>query len=225
MKVLMIEDDRNIVEIVSLAFQMRLPEASLVSAILGEKGLQLMESEAPDIVILDLGLPDVSGFDVLERIRQTSSVPVLILTVRGEETDIVKGVELGADDYVVKPFRQIELLARVRALTRRPVIQESKPVLTCGALRFDPSARRLLHKGDTVAITATESEILYHLMKNAGQVVPHSVLAASVWGDDQPGAADSLKVHVNRLRSKLEADTDNPQLILTRPGEGYMIVG
>src|SRR4030042_1995566 len=119
MKVLVIEDDREIVDAISLAFQIRWPEAKLISTRLGQKGVELVESESPDIVILDLGLPDINGFEVLQAIRLFSQVPTIILTVRSDEADIVKGLEWGADDYITKPFRQLEFLARVKALIRR----------------------------------------------------------------------------------------------------------
>ena len=119
MKLLMIDDDPNIVETVSLGLQLRWPEAELVSAQLGEKGIEMVKSEAPDIVILDLGLPDISGFEVLKRVRSFSNVPIIILTVCGEESAKVKGLDLGADDYMVKPYRLMELVARIRRLMRR----------------------------------------------------------------------------------------------------------
>lgn len=128
MKILIIEDDQEIVDAVSLAFQIRWPEDNLVSTHLGEKGLEMVESENPDVVILDLGLPDISGFEVLKQTRLFSDVPILILMVRADEADIVKGLEWGADDYVVKPIRQLELLSRIKALTRRKVpLAEENP--------------------------------------------------------------------------------------------------
>ena len=221
MKVLIIEDDQEIVEAVSLAFQIRWPEAKLVSTHLGERGIELVESENPDVTILDLGLPDISGFEVLKQIRLFSSVPVLILTVRADEADIVKGLEWGADDYVVKPFRQLELLSRVKALTRRRGPEEAP--LVCGQLHFNPSTGQLLYGEKEISLTRTEGRILHHLMRNAGQVVTHSGLAETVWGDDYPDAADSIKVYVRRLREKLEADPSHPQLILTKAGIGYLL--
>ena len=119
MKVLVIEDDKEIVDAISLAFQIRWPEAKVISTRLGQKGVELVESESPDIVILDLGLPDIAGFEVLRQIRLFSAVPTIILTVRAEEADVVKGLEWGADDYITKPFRQLELLARVKSMIRR----------------------------------------------------------------------------------------------------------
>jgi two-component system response regulator VicR len=222
-KVLIIEDDREIVETISLAFQIRWPEAKLVSTHLGERGVELVESEAPDIVILDLGLPDISGFEALRQIRLFSMVPVIILTVRAEEPDVVKGLEWGADDYMVKPFRQLELLARVRALIRRQSPPGEEQRLVCGALSLEPSTCQLVNGEKEIDLTPTECHILHHLMKNAGHVVPHSSLAETVWGCDYDGAAASLKSHIRRLREKIEMDPSHPQLILARPGVGYLL--
>ncbi len=222
MKVLIIEDDREIVEAISLTFQIRWPEAKVVSTHLGEKGVELVESEAPDIVILDLGLPDINGFEALRQIRLFSSVPIIILTVRADESDIVKGLEWGADDYITKPFRQLEFLARVKALIRRQYPSEEE-TLSCGPLRLDTTTGQLHHDGKEIALTVTESHILNHLMKNYGHVVTHSSLAEAVWGDDYPGSADSLKVHIRRLREKIETDPSHPKLILTKAGVGYFL--
>lgn len=222
MKVLIIEDDREIVEAISLALQMRWPEANMVSTRLGAKGVELVESEAPDIVILDLGLPDINGFEVLHQIRLFSNVPTIILTVRSDEADVVKGLEWGADDYITKPFRQMELLARVRSLIRRQSPSEEE-LLVCGPLRLNAVTGQLHYDGKEIALTITENRILSHLMKNAGHVVTHSSLAEVVWGDDYPGATDSLKVHIRRLREKIEVDPSHPQLILTRTGIGYFL--
>ncbi len=224
MKVLIIEDDMDIVEAISLAFQIRWPEAQVVSTHLGEKGIEMVETEAPDIAILDLGLPDISGFDVLKGVRLFSNVPLIILTVRAEEADIIKGLEWGADDYIVKPFRQLELLARVKSLIRRQSPPGEEPPLSCGPLHFDPTTRQLTNGEREVDLTRTEGEILHHLMKNAGHVATHSRLAEAVWGEDYPGVADSLKVHIRRLREKIEADPSHPQLILTKSGIGYSLV-
>ncbi len=222
MKVLLIEDDKEIIDAISLAFQIRWPEAKVVSTRLGEKGVELVESEAPDIVILDLGLPDISGFEVLRQIRLFSHVPTIMLTVRQDEADIVKGLEWGADDYITKPFRQLEFLARVKALIRRQSPEEEES-LVCGPLRLDVTSGQLYYDRKEIVLTVTESHILGHLMKNAGRVVTHSSLAEAVWGDDYPGVADSLKVHIRRLREKIEADPSHPQLILTRTGVGYFL--
>lgn len=222
MKVLIIEDDREIVETISLAFRIRWPEAELVSTHLGEKGVDMVESEAPELVILDLGLPDISGFEVLKQVRLFSTTPVLILTVSADESDIVKGLELGADDYVVKPFKQLELLARVKALLRRTPGIEELP-LVCGSLSYDPSTFQFFCSEKEINLTRTEAQVLQHMMERAGRVVTYSNLAEAVWGEDYPGAADSLKVYIRRLREKVEEKPSNPQLILTKAGIGYLL--
>jgi two-component system response regulator VicR len=222
-KVLIIEDDNAIVNFVRLAFKMRWPEAELISAGLGEEGLDLIESEKPDLVILDLGLPDIDGFEVLRQIRLFSTVPVVILTVSGEEADMVKGLELGADDYIVKPFRQMEFLARLKSQLRRKVSPDEEAPIVCGPLRLDPSTFELTYRGKQISLTLIEGKIMCYLMQNAGHVVTHSRLGEVIWGEDYPGAVDSLRVYIRRLREKLEADPGNPHLILTKVGVGYLL--
>ncbi|MBL7126007.1 MAG: response regulator transcription factor [Dehalococcoidales bacterium] len=224
MKILIIEDDQAIVEAISLTIQISWPDAKLLNTHLGERGIELLQAENPDVIILDLGLPDISGFEVLKRIRLFSDVPILILTVRSDETDIVKGLEWGADDYVIKPFRQMELLSRIKLVTRRRgAITEGAP-LVCGELQLDPSTGQLFYREKEIKLTPTEGSIMTHLMKNAGRVVTHSRLAEAVWGVDYPDAADSLRVHIRRLRTKLESDPSDPKIVLTRAGVGYLLV-
>jgi len=221
-KVLIIEDNEEVVEAVSLAFHILWPEARIVSTDSGEEGIKLVETEHPDVVILDLGLPDMSGFEVLRSTRLFSTVPVVILTVRGEEADIVKGLELGADEYIVKPFRQLELLSRVRALTRRQcAVQEAAPIV-CGRLCLNLSERTVNYGGRQINLTRTENNILLQLMRNAGRVVTHTRLAEELWGNNYPDAAASLKVHVRRLREKIELDPCHPELIIVKRGLGYL---
>jgi two-component system KDP operon response regulator KdpE len=222
-KVLIVEDDQEIVSFVRLAFQMRWPEAQLVSSSLGEEGLELVETENPDLVILDLGLPDISGFDVLRQIRLFSSVPVVILTVKADEADMVKGLEWGADDYVVKPFRQLELLARLKVQLRKQIPPGEEAPIISGSLRLDPSTYQLTYGGKEISLTIVEGRIMQHLMQNAGHVITHSRLAEAVWGEDHPGAIDSLRVYIRYLREKLEEDPSHPKLILTKVGIGYLL--
>lgn len=221
MKVLIIEDAPDIVEVIDIAIQIRWPGAKVVSTSLGEQGVELVETETPDVVILDLGLPDISGFEVLKQIRAFSMVPIIIVTVRGEEADIVKGLELGADEYVVKPFGQLELLARVQALIRRqqPFLEEQP--ITVGAIRFGPSMSKMLYDGKEISLTRTEGLILYELMKNAGNVLGKAHLAEMIWGDYHIGALNNLQVYIQRLRKKIEPDPHHPRLIITKFGIGY----
>ena len=182
MKVLLIESDREIIDAISLAFQIRWPEAEVVSTRLGQKGLELVESESPDIIILDLSLPDISGFEVLREYRRFSSVPTIFLTVRSDEVDIVKGLEWGADDYIVKPFRQLEFLVRVKALIRQQSCPKQETI-SSGHLCLETAPGQLDNSGKEVVLTTIESLILAHLMRNAGHIIKRSSLAEAVWGE------------------------------------------
>jgi DNA-binding response OmpR family regulator len=222
MKILVIEDDKDIVDTITLAFQVGWPGVELVSTGEGKKGVEMVKTESPDFVILDLGLPDINGFEVLRQVRCFTKVPVIILTVITEEDDIIRGLEWGADDYVTKPFRKMELLARIKTILRRQTPGQESP-LVCGALRYEPSSRRFYNLDKEIVLTGTEADILYQLMKQAGRVLSHATLAENVWGDYYPGSADTLKVHIRHLREKLEKDASHPKLILTRPGIGYSL--
>jgi len=223
MKVLIIEDDYTTVETISLSLQVGWPEAKVVSTKLGEEGIELVEGESPDAVILDLGLPDIDGFEVLKGIRLFSYVPIIILTVRGEETDVVKGLEWGADEYITKPFRQLELLARVKSIIRRRDYRRGELYLNCGPLHFDVAMRKLKHGEKVINLTSTESLILYHLAINTGKVVTHSSLAQEIWGEYYPGATEAIRVYIWHLRQKIEPNPRKPRLIVTKPGTGYAL--
>ena len=174
MKILIIEDDENIVDYIRNVFQIGWPKAKIISTHLGQRGIELVGREAPDVVILDLGLPDLDGFEVLKQIRLFSSVLIIILSVRGEEPDVVKGLGLGADEYVVKPFRQLELLARVRALARRQKPLKQDLSIVYGPLRFGYSLCDVVYGEGEITLTNTEGRILYELMAKKGGVVTHS---------------------------------------------------
>ena len=221
-KMLIIEDSEDVVEAVSVALQIRWPQLEIISTGEGEEGLELAARESPDMVILDLGLIDISGFEVLKRIRLFSNIPIIIVTVRGDEADIIKGLELGADEYIVKPFRQLELLARIKAIARRLYSIEGERPIVCGQFYFDPSSRIIKYNGKCVVLTHTENIILLKLMQNIDIVVTHSKLAEDIWGNSYPEAAASIKVYIRRLRKKIEPDPNHPRLILTKPGLGYL---
>jgi len=218
----MIEDDEDIKEAVSLAFEINWPEAKLVSTNLGKKGVELASSESPDIIILDLGLPDITGFDVLRGIRAFSNVPVLILTVRGDEDDIVTGLETGADDYMTKPFRQVEFFSRVRALIRRdrPMGEE---VLTYGELSLDPSTGQLSHGRHQTTLTRTESAVLAQLMRDEGKVSTYHALTEAIWGIGYHEETEVLRLYISSLREKIEEDPQRPKIIVTSAGVGYSL--
>ena len=224
MKILVIDDDPEVIEVVSLAFEMRWPEAVIASASDGETGLQMVETEGPDVVILDIGLPDTDGFKVCQEIRRFSDVPVIMLTVRDREADIVKGLQIGADDYITKPFRAIEFVARVQSVLRRthvvPTSGEEKP-FRCGALVVDFARREVSLDGQPVKLTPTEYQLLYQLTKNAGQVLSHMVLLGRVWGREYLDETQYLKVYVQHLRQKLRDDPTNPRYIFSERSIGY----
>ena len=220
MKILIIEDDQASIDIVSLIFKVSRPETEVIYSKLGREGLDLLEKENPDVVILDLGLPDINGFEVLKRIRIFSNVPVLVLTVRNDESDVAKALELGANEYIVKPFRQLEFLARIKKITDRGVI---KPYLHFGSFSFDVSMHRLYHGGDIIILTGIESQILYHLATNKGRVVPYKNLYDSIWGEYFPGQENALRVHIQRLRKKIEVNENTMHLIINKPRTGYIL--
>jgi two-component system response regulator VicR len=227
MKVLVIEDDPGIIEVVSLCFQLRWSGTTVISAANGHKGVGLVENESPDVVILDIGLPDMDGYAVLREIRRFSDVPVLMLTVRGEDTDVAKGLELGADDYITKPFSHIELIARVQAVLRRSqgiaVTDEERP-FTSGKLSVDFNRNEVLLSGKPVKLTSTERKLLYYLIRNEGRILSHESLLAKVWGDTYIDARDLLRVHIQHLRQKLEDNTETPNIIVTEHGIGYKFI-
>jgi two-component system response regulator VicR len=227
MKVLVIEDDPGIIEVVSLCFQLRWSGTTVISAANGHKGVELVETESPDVVILDIGLPDMDGYQVLREIRRFSDTPVLMLTVRGEDTDVAKGLELGADDYITKPFSHIELIARVQAVLRRSqgltVTDEERPFIA-GKLSVDFGRNEVMLKGESIKLTSTERKLLYHLIRNEGRILSHESLLSKVWGDNYVDARDLLRVHIQHLRQKLEDNAEAPTIITTEHGIGYKFV-
>ena len=227
MKVVVIDDSPEIIEVVSLCFQLRWSDATVLSADTGSKGLELIEVQNPNIVILDIGLPDMDGFQVLRELRRFSQVPVIMLTVRGEDTDVAKGLELGADDYITKPFSHIELVARVQAVMRRvqglPLASEERPFIS-GKLMVDFAGNEIRLDGKPVKLTSTESKLLYLLIKNEGRLVTHESLLSKVWGETYRDARDVLRVHIQHLRQKLGDNVELPTIIVTEHGMGYKFV-
>ena len=224
MKVLIVEDDNEIVEFISLAFETGWPGAEMVTTHHGRHAVELVESESPDIVILDLGLPDIDGFDVLKQIRLFSTVPIIITTVRDNEADIVKGLEWGAEEYVPKPFGQLELLARVRTVLRsRRSSESADTTVICGPLRLNGPSGQLVYASNKIQLTRTESLILHLLIKNTSQVVTFLEIAETIWGDAYPNAADTLRVYISRLRVKLSTIAQQKVSIKSRPGVGYFL--
>ena len=194
----------------------------------GEQALEEVLGLAPSAILLDLRLPGMDGFETLRQIRMFSDVPVIMLTARDDVLDKVKGLELGADDYVTKPFDHLELLARVKALLRRldmPQPTSRAPSFQSGDLSVDFAAREVRLRGEVVPLTATEYKLLYHLVRNAGHVLRHETLLAKVWGREYVDEIDYLRVYIRRLRRKLEDDPEQPRRILTERGLGYRFEG
>jgi two-component system KDP operon response regulator KdpE len=223
MKIVVIEDNADIVSIVSLALRIRWPDAVILSTDKGEKGLSIIADENPDIVILDIGLPDMDGFDVLKKIRLFSMVSVIILTARDKESDIIMGLESGADDYIIKPFRQLELISRMNAILRRQHIPGGGNAIQYKSLMLKPDLKVLFVDKKKINLTQTEGIIMYQLLRNVEKVIPISNLAEAVWDYNDPSTCESIRVYIHRLRNKIEKDPRNPVFIHTKAGVGYIL--
>ena len=199
----------------------------VVEATSGAEALEVLRDALPDLVLLDVMMPDIDGFETLQLIREISTVPVIMLTAKGEEDDRVRGLELGADDYITKPFSPRELVSRVRAVLRRTEMP-SEPVHDLieidNRLKIDFDRREVWVEGELVKLRPTEYRLLYHLVQNAGWVVPHDQLLAKVWGYEYRDETHYLRLYINYLRQKLEKDPSNPVYILTERGVGYRFV-
>ena len=193
----------------------------------GVQALKQVRDVLPDLIILDVMMPELDGFETLRDLREFSSVPVIMLTARGEEDDRVKGLELGADDYITKPFSPRELVSRVKAVLRRaeaatPV--SKAPIKVDDHLRIDFDRREVYVADALIKLRPTEFRLLYHLVNNAGWVVPHDQLLAKVWGYEYRDETHYLRLYINYLRQKIEADPAKPKYILTERGVGYKFV-
>ncbi len=225
MKALIIEDDANVVEAVSLCLQLRWPEITISSAAEGTKGIEILESNSVDAVILDINLPDIDGFEVIQRIRSFSNVPIVILTVRGEEEDQVRGLEMGADDYIVKPFSPRDVIARVNSVLRRAGTHKvtiERPLVVQGKLSLNLATDEAELREEKIKLTPNESKVLYILMNNAGRTISVGKISQETLGKEYVNT-DLVRTYIRRLRYKLK---DNPpQIILNKRGEGYRFVG
>jgi len=226
-RILVVDDEPDVVEVIELTFNLQWSGSEVIAAADGESALKLFQAEQPDVVVLDVGLPGMSGFEVCRRLRAISDVPILMLTVRGEEMERLKGLELGADDYIVKPFSPLELVARTRAVLRRsqaaPLAVSSR-IIVDGELTLDLDNREVILRGQSAKLTPTEGRILSQLVANAGRVVTQKMLLAKVWGWESDDDMLMLKVHIARLRQKLDDDAHNPRYIFTERGLGYRFV-
>ena len=228
-KVLVVDDERVLAD--TLRYNLAKAGYEVLVAADGEAALRLARQESPDLIVLDVMLPRLDGFDVCRIIREESSVPILMLTARDEEMDKVLGLELGADDYLTKPFSIRELLARVKAMLRRVEMvrsaREDAPaeLLVEGNVQVDLSSHRATIEGKPVHLKPKEFDLLAFLMRNRGRVLTRDQLLERVWGYDYAGNTRTVDVHVRWLREKLEADPSRPELIQTVRGVGYRFKG
>ena len=225
-RLLIAEDARDVADVVAFAARMTWPGCHVTIAADGAEALQSFADDPPDLVVLDVEMPKLNGFEVCQRIRTTSEAPILMLTVRASTLDKVRALDLGADDYLTKPFDHLELLARLRALMRRATVAEIEPgpAVAVGELRLDFTTHEVRVGGEMVHLTSTEYRLLEELVRNAGIVLTHRVLLDRVWGPEYARDAQYLKVFVRRLRQKLGDDATHPRYIQTEWGIGYRFV-
>jgi DNA-binding response OmpR family regulator len=222
--ILIVDNEPDICEVIAATLNLHWHDCKVSTAHDGEEAIEQFYQQNPDLIILDICMPRLNGLEVLEHIRRISDVPVIILSVRGEEIDKVRGLEMGADDYVTKPFGHLELLARVHAVMRRTdmIAPTAKaPSFQLGDFAINYARREVSIAGRVVELTPTEYNLLYHLVRNAGRVMTHASLLTRVWGKEYAAEIDYLKVYIRRLREKLEPNPHNPWYILTERGIGY----
>jgi two-component system, OmpR family, KDP operon response regulator KdpE len=221
-RILVVDDEPGLRELVRINLEHE--GFAVLQAENGVQGLEVIQQEHPDLVILDVMMPELDGWEVCRRLREFSQVPVLMLTARVQSQDIVTGLESGADDYLLKPFNMDELMARVRALLRR-VPSPNRPVVAAGGeIQIDKQKREVLVRGEPVDLTPTEYDLLLLLAEHAGAVLDHETLLRGVWGQEYTKDNDYLKVYIWHLRRKLEQDPRDPKLLLTEWGVGYRMV-
>lgn len=218
-RILIVDDERAIRRFLRTILQAHGYE--VVEAERGQDGLSAVAQYRPDLVILDLGLPDMDGIEVTRHLREWSELPIIILSVREQETDKIAALDAGADDYLTKPFGAGELMARLRAALRRITQPATEPVYRCRDLVVDIQRRRVTMCDEEVQLTPTEYDLLRVLASHAGRVVTHGQLLRQVWGTGYEGQVHLLRVNISNLRRKLEPDSARPQYIVTEPGVGY----
>src|SRR5213078_3348783 len=225
--ILAADDDPQLLRLITRNLQ--LEGYDVLAASDGQQALELIENNAPDLVLLDVMMPRMDGFTVCYRVREFSSVPIIIITARGQDQDKVRGLDLGADDYLTKPFSVDELLARVRAVLRRAQFTANehthvlRTTITIGDLAVDYAQHLVTMAGQEVPLTPIEYRLLAYLAQNAGRVVTQDLLLEHVWGSEYLGESHMLQVNINRLRRKIEADPTHPRYLLTKVGIGYLL--
>ena len=216
--IMVVDDDQDLAEMLGIVLNGAGFEVDLVNS--GDQVMTIFDSHEPDLVLLDVMLPGLSGIEVCKIIREKSMVPIVMLTAKGDSYDVVKGLEAGADDYVVKPFNPSELVARIKVRLRRSNT-ESSTILRVGDIVIDQVAHTIIRKGKIIPLTRLEFDLLVALAKEPGRVFTRDALLSEVWGYQQAADTRLVNVHVQRLRAKVEEDADNPTVVLTVRGVGY----
>ncbi len=223
-RILVVDDEPRMIGFIRM--NLELEEHLVIEAHSGLEALDAIRTQLPDLVLLDVMMPELDGFETLRMLREFSDIPVIMLTAKGEENDKVYGLELGADDYITKPFGPRELSSRIKAIFRRlekPTTEEAILQID-DCLSVDFNRREVIVKGERVKLRPTEYRLLYHLIRNAGWTVPHDQLLQKVWGYEYRDEAHYVRLYVNYLRDKIEEDPSDPQYILTERGVGYRFV-
>ncbi len=223
--VLVVDDEPRMIQFIRM--NLELEGYRVIQASNGLEALDKVREELPDLLILDVMMPDLDGFETLRLLRETSDVPVIMLTVKSDEDDIVRGLGLGADDYISKPFSPRELSSRVQALLRRaelPAPVEKTAIKIDDRLTIDFARREVIVEGERIQLRPTEYRLLYHLVSNVGWLMPHETLLQKVWGYEYRDETHYLRLYITYLRQKIEKDSSNPQYILTERGIGYRFV-
>lgn len=219
--VLVVDDEMGILRLITL--ELTAQGFRVITASTGEQALTIAETQRPDIVLLDIVMPEMNGYEVLRALRERVPVPVILVTARDREIDKVRGLELGADDYIVKPFGADEMAARIRAVLRRTAGVTADQVVRAGDITVDLGKRLVYRNGEQISVTRTEWQLLQHLAANAGKVILSGELLSKVWGPEYRDDLQYLRVWVSRLRHKLEAEPSDPKIIKTLAGIGYML--
>jgi two-component system KDP operon response regulator KdpE len=219
--VLVVDDESRMVEFI--AMNLELEGFRVVRAANGSEALEKTSKEHPDLVLLDIMMPEMDGFETLQGLRDTSSVPVIFLTAKSEEVDRIKGLDLGADDYITKPFSPRELVSRIRAVLRRtePAAVTNSEIVVDSELRVNFDQRKVIVRGQEVRLRPTEYRLLYQLVTNPGKLLTHEVLLSRVWGAEYRDEDQYVRLYVTYLRQKIEKDPKNPKYILSERGLGY----
>ena len=220
--ILIVDDESQIIRFIEMNLEGE--GFRIVSATNGYEALEKITKELPDLVILDVMMPDMDGFETLKKIREISSIPVIFLSVQGQESDRVRGLDLGADDYMTKPFSPRELVSRIKAVLRRTEAKTSVPsseVVVDDDLRINFDQRKVIARGKETKLRPTEYRLLYHLVANAGKLLTHDTLLSRVWGPEYRDEDQYVRLYITYLRQKIEKDPKNPRYILSERGLGY----